>query len=246
MGGHFNPRSPCGERPVTYCQYGDKRQFQSTLPVWGATPSKTASLTASRFQSTLPVWGATSWFYDGEKTADISIHAPRVGSDFMEAYTSASLCLFQSTLPVWGATSSAISLPTIFIFQSTLPVWGATGRRHHQQRSGPISIHAPRVGSDSGHHGSGAGRRNFNPRSPCGERRGNQRPRVRGGDFNPRSPCGERPAWARSLSGRPVFQSTLPVWGATSPCHVLGLSALISIHAPRVGSDGHGEEIELD
>ena len=33
------------------------------------------------------------------------------------------------------------------------------------------------------------------------------------------------------------FQSTLPVWGATSRRPGIGLLDCISIHAPRVGSD---------
>ena len=81
--------------------------------------------------------------------------------------------------------------------------------------------------------------------------------------FNPRSPCGERQATAVARSVSRIFQSTLPVWGATlSP---LGSSAYssfqstlpvwgatqrrqvrrgtshISIHAPRVGSDAPGK-----
>ena len=57
---HFNPRSPCGERPFT--------QSGATLVV--------------TFQSTLPVWGATfDWPEQMSALKDISIHAPRVGSD---------------------------------------------------------------------------------------------------------------------------------------------------------------------
>ena len=35
-----------------------------------------------------------------------------------------------------------------------------------------------------------------------------------------------------------LFQSTLPVWGATRLSLELGRVHFISIHAPRVGSDG--------
>ena len=79
-------------------------------------------------------------------------------------------------------------------------------------------------------------------------------------NFNPRSPCGERPGSRKSKFKRLKFQSTLPVWGATSFCPViqcshgyfnprspcgerqrtalfLTLTYDISIHAPRVGSD---------
>ena len=59
-----------------------------------------------------------------------------------------------------------------------------------------------------------------------------------GSDFNPRSPWGERLGGWYSHKQRQLFQSTLPVGGATSDCckrHQRGRS--ISIHAPRGGSD---------
>ena len=78
-----------------------------------------------------------------------------------------------------------------------------------------ISIHAPRVGSDAqAAHQRKAGS-HFNPRSPCGERHFGISFPLFPCYFNPRSPCGER---------RAVI--CLP------PAVVL-----ISIHAPRVGSD---------
>lgn len=58
---------------------------------------------------------------------DISIHAPRRGSDAPSAATPQAEAKFQSTLPVGGATHP----PQL------------------QQVSGHISIHAPRMGSDS-------------------------------------------------------------------------------------------------
>ena len=56
---HFNPRSPDGERLV-----------------FGAS-----ARTAVIFQSTLPGWGATSKFCMSVWFCEISIHAPRMGSD---------------------------------------------------------------------------------------------------------------------------------------------------------------------
>ena len=38
-------------------------------------------------------------------------------------------------------------------------------------------------------------------------------------DFNPRSPCGERLAPIPGGGWREIFQSTLPVWGATAKMH---------------------------
>ena len=57
--------------------------------------------------------------------------------------------------------------------------------------------------------------RNFNPRSPCGERPARSVPEHCRQDFNPRSPCGERQDKYRFQLYDNVFQSTLPVWGAT-------------------------------
>ena len=57
--------------------------FQSTLPVWGATKFPIKFKIMKIFQSTLPVWGATVEIVDSYLSFKvISIHAPRVGSDY--------------------------------------------------------------------------------------------------------------------------------------------------------------------
>ena len=122
-------------------------EFQSTLPVWGATTEGVFPATWARFQSTLPVWGATRLVAPFATGAGISIHAPRVGSD--------------GSIEVDRADQR---------FQSTLPVWGATRCPGQRQRGGHISIHAPRVGSDLNQPAVVQTPINFNPRSPCGER----------------------------------------------------------------------------
>ena len=104
---------------------------------------------------------------------------------------------------------------TYLLFQSTLPVGGATWATFHASLLYAISIHAPRGGSD------------------C--RADIQRPPRR--DFNPRSPWGERRNFYITTIKMVLFQSTLPVGGATSPASVNSLVILISIHAPRGGSD---------
>ena len=124
------------------------------------------------------------------------------------------------------------------LFQSTLPLRGAT----RSFRDAMVTI------------------RNFNPHSPCGERRAGAVGRARPYDFNPHSPCGERPPFSTICATESVFQSTLPLRGATaefcprcrtlwyfnphSPCgeRLLGIRAVvvlvrISIHTPLAGSD---------
>ena len=191
-------------------------RFQSTHPVWGATQGgKGWRRAKAGFQSTHPVWGATASTLPFSSGTAISIHAPRVGCDFIIHNVGHSLNGFQSTHPVWGATRSQSPVNTPRIFQSTHPVWGATAKATRPPMIPP----------------------NFNPRTPCGVRPG------RGGapgpkpDFNPRTPCGVRlhtlprplPVARISIHAPRVgcdaeeearyreliFQSTHPVWGAT-------------------------------
>ena len=102
-------------------------QFQSTLPVRGATPCFVKSFRRIKFQSTLPVRGVTTYGYAGRLRVEISIHAPREGSDGGIGDGAASIAVFQSTLPVRGATKGRSSAYSAVVFQSTLPVRGATG-----------------------------------------------------------------------------------------------------------------------
>ena len=79
---------------------------------------------------------------------------------------------------------------------------------------------------------------NFNPRSPRGERQ-HCKDIVSEQDyyFNPRSPRGER-QYHFILPIRVItFQSTLPARGATNYLKNLCILLIISIHAPREGSD---------
>lgn len=56
---------------------------------------------------------------------------------------------FKSTLPAWGATKWTPVLSPAYTFQSTLPVGGTTLRFVFTDVFSNISIHAPRMGSDS-------------------------------------------------------------------------------------------------
>ena len=63
----------------------------------------------------------------------------------------------------------------------------------------------------------------------------------KGDYFNPRSPHGERLILMRILSVLHRFQSTLPAWGATCIVDSDTRGKVISIHAPRMGSDQEKE-----
>ena len=102
------------------------------------------------------------------------------------------------------------------VFQSTLPVRGATLPTLDYQPSAGISIHAPRAGSDAKMDENAVKEEKY---------------------FNPRSPCGERLFCCALWRVCFIFQSTLPVRGATRRAVKGDPGGAISIHAPRAGSD---------
>ena len=63
--------------------------------------------------------------------------------------------------------------------------------------------------------------------------------------FNPRSPHGERHTFRCWLLRLGIFQSTLPARGATRAAQHQQKCNLISIHAPRTGSDCSGKSAHL-
>ena len=203
-GKNFNPRSPCGERQRGRVGVLVRREISIHAPRVGSDPQAAAAKPPER--------------------KEISIHAPRVGSDppgrtvresalhfnprspcgerLRRKWKPATYDPFQSTLPVWGATTPPRPQRQSLQFQSTLPVWGATA-----------------------------------PMSSPGDLAKN---------FNPRSPCGERQLCTKMGVTAHRFQSTLPVWGATDVLRDHIQRCEISIHAPRVGSDPCGAAQERD
>ena len=191
----------------------------------------------------------------------ISIHAPRMGSDYPITITPLGISAFQSTLPGWGATICSLSRSMTVLFQSTLPGWGATRRRQQtvtlRQNFNPRSPDGERLQPVRRYLKAWL---NFNPRSPDGERPDRSQDRLHlwqisihaprmGSDrppsqrltpiphFNPRSPDGERPTVVYETLALQLFQSTLPGWGATTVVLIGRPFVVISIHAPRMGSD---------
>ena len=124
---NFNPRSPRGERRLPCLTMFRVAKFQSTLPAWGATHGRDVVLFSRRdFNPRSPRGERHASLIDVACMHDISIHAPRVGSDRRTSSLSAPVIVFQSTLPAWGATAAASSESFCARFQSTLPAWGAT------------------------------------------------------------------------------------------------------------------------
>ena len=79
---HFNPRAPCGARPVPALLSPPPIAISIHAPRVGRdTGAIGAGEGLSTFQSTRPVWGATLFEDRDGMTYEISIHAPRVGRD---------------------------------------------------------------------------------------------------------------------------------------------------------------------
>ena len=210
--------------------------FQSTLPARGATTSVFTGDDIKQFQSTLPARGATRTGGQAAGAADISIHAPRTGSDGLTLRGNRAEAYFNPRSP------------------------------HGERRPRPWQSCRSRYFNPRSPHGERLVQffpvthtKHFNPRSPHGERPSRQQRMLVNAHFNPRSPHGERQTMDMLPFVCGSFQSTLPARGATAisapvivpanfnprsphgerpPCTSLqSRRRPISIHAPRTGSD---------
>ena len=151
------------------------------------------------------------------QSQEISIHAPRMGSDVACGLTLMVPVVFQSTLPGWGATVLRRYEPVrLSGFQSTLPGWGATRYEDIMTVSGF----------------------NFNPRSPDGERLVDCSLPPRNSTISIHAPRmgSDVRVIARMPFGDPISIHA-PRMGSDRLPHGHGLRIDISIHAPRMGSD---------
>ena len=197
----------------------------------------------------------------GDWVPDISIHAPRTGSDKARDDIMHYLQAFQSTLPARGATGMPAASPfavTISIhaprtgsdgqprkprhracrFQSTLPARGATHGMQWHVWTTTFQSTLPARGATLGAEAN-AGRNGISIHAPrTGSDYSRDNYHCLGLDFNPRSPHGERPQVAR-LADEVVrnFNPRSP-HGERPPGDLFqSWTGCISIHAPRTGSD---------
>ena len=127
--GNFNPRSPCGERPAHLNSARDQTIISIHAPRVGSD---------------------RMWKRQSSRKTTISIHAPRVGSDSRPVLKNTYLTDFNPRSPCGERPPGRTCVFLPDGFQSTLPVWGATYFFAIRNFIRKISIHAPRVGSDSG------------------------------------------------------------------------------------------------
>ena len=168
----FNSRTPCGVRLVhlrkllslSFC-------FNSRTPCGVRHQPREYDVETAQVSIHAPRVGCdliTALIVD---TAGVSIHAPRVGCDLTGVSTTRASLTFQFTHPVWGATFCRVFVVTLLLgFNSRTPC----GVRHLW-----ISIFSSSL--------------SFNSRTPCGVRLTlNRLMLVYRFRFNSRTPCGVR------------------------------------------------------
>ena len=146
---HFNPRSPHGERPPQSPLESSRRRFQSTLPARGATNNRsfysfvrtdfnprsphgerlsqgvTVCMILPNFNPRSP-HGERLTYPHGANKQEISIHAPRTGSDLGARRHGRRPHNFNPRSPHGERQIRDVNANTFQPFQSTLPARGAT------------------------------------------------------------------------------------------------------------------------
>ena len=192
---NFNPRSPHGERPDAVSASKTSILISIHAPRTGSDFCLAIKKENKKnFNPRSPHGERRLVNLQAPDSRAISIHAPRTGSDRQAASMNVSVQISIHAPRTGSDLQLFAEFFFKFVFQSTLPARGATvGMAILPPKLTRISIHAPRTGSDRRRNESVCRTRNFNPRSPHGERR--------------LASCYRR--------RQRQFQSTLPARGAT-------------------------------
>ena len=190
---NFNPRTPCGVRPLQDVPVYAANVFQSTHPLRGAT---------KRLQNLASAW-------------QISIHAPLAGCDVIAAKNTHNITNFNPRTPCGVRRRRKYPRCRRVQFQSTHPLRGATPHEAQRRRAHDISIHAPLAGCDYSENTEISENGNFNPRTPCGVRLEMITPISRSLLFQSTHPLRGATQETAVASNLFLFQSTHPLRGAT-------------------------------
>ena len=149
---YFNPRTPCGVRPLEDWRQAASWSISIHAPLAGCDPNLVVVGQRLAISIHAPLAGCDAQHVQAECVFTISIHAPLAGCDGWTRCRSAVLfTLFQSTHPLRGATlCGGLCRRQLLKFQSTHPLRGATALKKCMARSPEISIHAPLAGCDAG------------------------------------------------------------------------------------------------
>ena len=221
----FNPRAPCGARPMACnVSYGTAK-FQSTRPMRGATAHGRSRM-----------HGYTNF----------NPRAP-CGARLCRLPHYLALRKFQSTRPMRGATTGRLHIRDWEDkFQSTRPMRGATVQRFRRSPPLAISIHAPHAGRDVAIFSFSRTPHIFQSTRPM--RGATQAGRVRHcpGEISIHAPhAGRDGAPAPGNPSRAISIHAPHAGRDVSGRHTAALW-IISIHAPHAGRDARDGKVTGD
>ena len=152
-----------------------------------------------------------------KRVLDISIHVPLAGNVSVDfALHSPHRVLFLSTFPLRGTSSAIVRVSPLYV---------------------RISIHVPLAGNVPAVNSGFKPKRNFYPRSPCGERPDKFRVVVVGIVFLSTFPLrGTSAMCSQSALTNCIFLSTFPLRGTSALQSQQGAVLHISIHVPLAGN----------
>ena len=153
-------------------------------------------------------------------------------------------------------------------FQPTRPLRGATEKQKKEMYLSSISTHAPLAGRDEGRGLCPRGRRDFNPRAPCGARQEGFCTKTKPISISTHAPLAGRDLMVGVVFSSMIFQPTRPLRGATLMVGVVFSSMIfqptrplrgatiaglvhrlrafdISTHAPLAGRDSKSVQITM-
>ncbi|EEQ48792.1 hypothetical protein HMPREF0908_0820 [Selenomonas flueggei ATCC 43531] len=167
----FNPRAPCGARHIEIDRTDKVVIVSIHAPRVGrdVDGTKFPNLVLM-FQSTRPVWGATPTPSRPFHSDNVSIHAPRVGRDYTGIGRAALDGGFNPRAPCGARPKAALYRFVVTGFNPRAPCGARLPRIDVVAVGFDVSIHAPRVGRDHSESPMQSLVDRFNPRAPCGAR----------------------------------------------------------------------------
>ena len=212
---NFNPRTPCGVRPLQDVPVYAANVFQSTHPLRGAT---------KRLQNLASAW-------------QISIHAPLAGCDVIAAKNTHNITNFNPRTPCGVRRRRKYPRCRRVQFQSTHPLRGATPHEAQRRRAHDISIHAPLAGCDGCQNNIFHKILHFNPRTPCGVRLQREYRDFRKRQFQSTHPLRGATRDDHAYQPLAVISIHAPLAGCDAGNGCCFEPIFISIHAPLAGCD---------
>ena len=147
--GHFNPRTPCGVRRTGYMVTTERRAFQSTHPLRGATLPVRRPRAPVQISIHAPLAGCDPWALAPERpNRHFNPRTPCGVRHEREFQAGGAVFNFNPRTPCGVRRRVRMMGVRQTQFQSTHPLRGATWLAMNPRNFGRISIHAPLAGCD--------------------------------------------------------------------------------------------------